>query len=92
MVIEQAGGARANVQNIAVESVTAVVSEKHKNAFNLNAVWNAAGTVGHWGHIHMRRNRYKALVTVKPIEGAWKIVALEMLDETRIDPFAQSKM
>jgi hypothetical protein len=89
MVIAQAGGAQAKVRDIAVESVAVSASEKHKGAFDFRSTWNAAGTVGHWGHIHMRRNRYDAIVTIKPVEGAWKIIDLEMLDETRIDPFAQ---
>jgi hypothetical protein len=89
MVIEQAGGARAKVKTVDVESVIVSASEKHAGAFDFRSTWNAAGMVGHWGHIHMRQNRYDAIVTVKPVDGAWKIIGLEMLNEIRIDPFAQ---
>jgi len=40
--------------------------------------------VGHWGHIHQRKNQYQARVTVKAIEGAWKITNLELLQEERL--------
>jgi hypothetical protein len=45
--------------------------------------------VGHWGHIHTRQNRYEAVVTIEPVEGAWRITGLELLEEERIDPYAQ---
>jgi len=46
------------------------------------------GTVGHWGHIHTRENQYEANITVEPMEGAWKITGLELLEEKRIDQYA----
>jgi len=47
------------------------------------------GSVGHWGHIHTRKNQYHAIIIVEPVDGAWKIVGLELLDEKRIDPYVQ---
>ena len=45
------------------------------------------GKVGHWGHVHSRQNRYDAIVTIKPVAGAWKVVDLELLEEKRLfDP------
>ena len=38
------------------------------------------GTVGHWGHIHTRLNRYDALISLTPVDGSWKITGLELLD------------
>ena len=49
-----------------------------------NAVWNVMGSIGHWGHVHERRNRYRAKLEVAPVGGAWKLVDLEILDEERI--------
>lgn len=46
--------------------------------------WTAMGTVGHWGHQHTRVNRYKAKVTVKPIQTEWKLSDLEVLEERRL--------
>ena len=47
--------------------------------------WTALGTVGHWGHLHRRKNRYEAVVTLGAQDGVWKIVGLDLLDEQRID-------
>ena len=90
LVVEQAGGAQAKVEQVAIEDVTVSESSKHDGALDLKAQWTALGLVGHWGHVHTRQNRYDAIVTIKPVDGAWKIIDLELLEETRIDPFAQS--
>jgi len=65
-----------------------------KGGFVADVVWNALGTVGHWGHQHNRVNRYTAKITVKPDRpsiadklsqaGSWKIMGLEILDEKRL--------
>lgn len=91
MSVQQAGGAQAKVTDVAVESVNITPSEQKDGALDLHAVWTAQGTVGHWGHIHSRQNRYDAIVTIKPVGGAWKIVDLDLLEEKRIDPFAKKK-
>jgi hypothetical protein len=39
----------------------------------------------------MRKNQYEANITVEPVESAWKITALELLEEKRIDPYAKPK-
>ena len=90
LVVEQAGGAQAKVEEIAIEDVAVSESAKHDGAIDLKAQWTALGQVGHWGHIHTRQNRYDAIVTIKPVDGAWKIIDLELLEEKRIDPFAGS--
>jgi hypothetical protein len=49
----------------------------------------ALGKVGHWGHVHVRKNLYDALVTIEGIDGHWKITQLEVLEERRIEPGAE---
>ena len=43
------------------------------------------GSVGHWGHVHQRKNRYDADLRVEAIDGAWRISALELLSEDRLE-------
>jgi hypothetical protein len=50
------------------------------------------GSVGHWGHVHIRKNQYDANITVEPVGGTWKITDLELVEEKRIDEFGQPKM
>jgi hypothetical protein len=89
MVVEQAGGAQAQVREIDIQKVTAEDSSEYDNALAFRAQWTALGTVGHWGHIHNRQNLYDAVLTLTPVDGSWKIIDLELLEEKRIDPFAK---
>ena len=50
----------------------------------LAATWTVIGSVGHWGHIHQRQNQYQARLHVAPIEGEWKLVGLDILEEKRL--------
>ena len=87
----QAGGVRARVK--AVEILEVDVNQFDDNPLGrlFHAEWTAMGTVGHWGHIHMRKNQYEANIAVEPVSGAWKITGLELLEEKRIDSYAQKK-
>ncbi len=76
------GGARAKVKE--VDLVELETQRGDAGAFEANAVWNVMGSIGHWGHVHQRRNRYRAKLEVAPVDGAWKLVGLEILEEERI--------
>jgi hypothetical protein len=75
------GGARTRVQ-----AVELVESDTVSTAAGIQArcVWNVAGSVGHWGHIHQRANQYEAAIVVEPVDGVWKITGLELLSERRL--------
>ena len=85
--IQRAGGAQAKVQTIEILGVIPQGSDKKSSSLDLNASWTVLGTVGHWGHVHARKNQYEAIVTVEPAGGAWKITGLELLEEKRVDPY-----
>ncbi len=85
MAIQQAGGAQARIKEVKIESARAARIDSENLAYALHGTWTALGSVGHWGHIHQRENRYEAVVTVSAEDGAWKIVDLELRDERRID-------
>jgi hypothetical protein len=76
------GGARAKVKEI---EVVALVTERGNNSgFIATATWNVAGSVGHWGHIHTRRNQYQAVLDIRPVNGEWRLTGLEILQEQRL--------
>ncbi len=60
-------------------------------AYNVHSKWTVLGTVGHWGHVHTRKNAYEAQFTMEVVDDAWKITGLKLLDERRIDPYAQAR-
>jgi hypothetical protein len=85
--IKRAGGAQARVKE--VEVLTAAARQAEGNAFNIDASWTAEGSVGHWGHVHTRKNYYDAVITIEPVDGSWKITGLDLIEEKRIDPGAR---
>jgi hypothetical protein len=76
------GGARARVKQIELTEISAHAGED--GAFVARATWNVFGSVGHWGHIHSRSNRYEAELEIAPSNGVWKLSNLEILDEERL--------
>ena len=88
--VQKAGGAQAKVKE--VEMLEATVNDRPDRslAYQLKTKWTALGTVGHWGHVHTRKNIYEALVTVEAVDDHWRITDLALLEEKRIDPYQTS--
>jgi len=81
--LKNQGGAKVKIKEVDITG-SATSYFKGEAGFQTRAQWQVAGSVGHWGHIHIRRNQYEAMITVKPIEGQWKITQLEILEEKRL--------
>lgn len=77
------GGARAKVKEIELLEVEPR-RRRGEPGFVTRCRWNVAGSVGHWGHVHTRTNQYQADLTIRPVDGAWKVTDLEILQEERI--------
>ena len=80
--LQSQGGARAKVKE--VELVEIEAESAAGGAFTARATWHVGGSVGHWGHLHQRRNRYRAELRVLPKDGAWKLVRMKVLEEERL--------
>jgi hypothetical protein len=81
--LKNQGGARAKVTDVEMLSAE-TTNLSDEVGFVAQCTWNVAGSVGHWGHVHQRRNQYDAVFTVKPIGGVWKITELELVSEQRL--------
>ena len=84
--MEEQGGAIARVSSTSIESKE-IVDRSYtlrKPQFTCQCVWNVAGTVEHWGHIHTRENQYEGQFTVSVVDNTWKITGLEVKNETRV--------
>lgn len=83
MELENQGGARVKVRGVGLLS-----SETEPLAsgqgFAGTCTWDVVGSVGHWGHVHQRTNRYTAHVRVQAVDGVWKLARLEVTDEQRV--------
>ncbi|MDF1699938.1 MAG: hypothetical protein P1V36_02095 [Planctomycetota bacterium] len=86
MILQEAGGAVAKVKKTEIVDAEVLPSEAEDAAwFTVHARWRVEGKVGHWGHSHQRTNEYTGHITVVAVDGRWKIAALEILDEVRLD-------
>lgn len=84
--VQKAGGAQAKIKSVEIISATASRLNDNSLGYAIQAKWTALGTVGHWGHLHQRKNLYDAIVNVEDINGVWKITAMEIVEEQRVAP------
>ena len=83
LVLANQGGAEAKVKNVALESVE-IQPDSSQEGFTVKADWTVHGSVGHWGHIHKRSNRYLAELTVAVDDDQWKLQKMSVLQEERL--------
>jgi hypothetical protein len=81
--LENQGGARVRVREVALLEVVPTQAQE-AGTLRYRTKWSATGSVGHWGHTHMRTNRYDAEITLARIEDQWKIADIEILEEQRV--------
>jgi hypothetical protein len=84
LVLQSQGGAQVKVKAVSLEQADFKPLGKD-DGFSVRCTWNVMGSVGHWGHIHQRTNRYDAELSIQPIDGQWKITRLEVLQEQRVN-------
>lgn len=81
--LENRGGARARVDQVEVGQVDSVVAEDD-GGLTISASWGVSGSVNHFGHTHYRRNRYDAVLHLRPVDGVWKISSIDVREEQRV--------
>ena len=82
MMIENQGGLEARINEVLVINVDEELNEEDDLAYRCS--WIVKGEIGHWGHDHRRINRYDAIISLKPIEGLWKMTGLDIIEEVRM--------
>jgi len=82
LVLANQGGAVAKVKGIELLDIAASPAEDQ--TIEATTTWLVRASVGHWGHIHERRNQYQANLRLQVIDGAWKLVDLEIVDAVRL--------
>lgn len=80
--LENQGGARVRVREVDLLEIEPEQSDD--DGLRYRTKWNATGSVGHWGHTHMRTNQYDARITLSSSEGRWRIAGIEILEEQRL--------
>ncbi|MGI9327738.1 MAG: hypothetical protein ACR2PZ_21150 [Pseudomonadales bacterium] len=80
--LENQGGARAKVKQI--DLMTMSTRPAQDGGFLADVTWVVGGSVGHWGHLHERRNQYQAELDIRPVGGVWKLVGMDVIQEVRL--------
>jgi hypothetical protein len=83
LAIKVAGGGIARVTAIKDLQVKEIGEIGNGSGFRSVAEWTALASAGHWGHAHRRRIRFRALMELEEIEGAWKLTGLTIVDARR---------
>ena len=79
--ISEQGGAVSRIENVEILSGQQENDPFVENGFPYRCRWNIVGTIEHWGHIHERTNQYDAQFEIQVVDGSWKIVEMEVLDQ-----------
>ena len=92
LILQEEGGALCRVKSVSLLEATVEAVDRRPTArvpgIVLDARWSVEGVVYHWGHSHTRRNEYRARYTVAAVAVGWRIVAVEPLEQRRVDPDA----
>jgi hypothetical protein len=82
LVLANQGGAAAKVKDVELANVE-VQPGSEQGRFTVEADWTVHGSVGHWGHVHQRTNRYLANLVVAVDGEQWKLEGMTVLQEER---------
>jgi len=83
LVLANQGGAQAKVKEVPLESLN-LKPDDNENSFTVEADWVVQGSVGHWGHVHQRSNRYQAVMNMVVEEQQWKLSKMTILQQERL--------
>ena len=91
LVIEEQGGAVSRVDQVEMINGQRLAlwgpspgETLPDDSLSYQCEWNVTATVEHWGHPHERTNQYAAVFAIVPVEGHWKIIEFELLNETKL--------
>jgi hypothetical protein len=84
LAIKVAGGGIARVNAIEGLAVTDIAALDGRAGFRSLATWTARASAGHWGHLHLRRIKFRALMELAEIEGVWKIIGMTVVETQRV--------
>ena len=80
LAIKIVGGGIARVDTVEHVALKDVAALERRSGFRGLAEWTAKASAGHWGHIHQRTIRFRALVELVDDEGAWKLDGITVTD------------
>ena len=86
LVMREEGGAVAQVSAFGPLESTVIERDDEAGRIVLDARWQVAGEVYHWGHTHARVSRHHARYVLGREPRGWLIDAVEALAQERLEP------
>ena len=80
VAIKIAGGGTASVHTVEDLTVQEISARENGNGFRALAEWTGLASGGHWGHMHRRRIRFRAILEMGELDGNWKLTGITVLD------------
>lgn len=77
------GKARAEVREVSVLSMAPGPDGPGPDTRWMDVSWEVDGQVAHWGHIHQRRNRYRASLLLREQQGNWFVSDMAFKEQER---------
>lgn len=92
LIMHEEGGALSRIRSVQPLDSNPEMVEYDAGVAALTVVarWRVEGVVYHWGHSHTRLNEYRARYRVESRPAGWRIVAVEPLEQRRLDPHPES--
>jgi hypothetical protein len=87
LAMQEQGGAVSNITDVKLLSGQPELPVRldPEQGFTYRCRWTVKGTVEHWGHVHARTNEYEAVFRIAERNNSWKLTAVDLLGEKRID-------
>ena len=80
LIINIQGGGLARIDAVKDIAVKDIREFGSNGGFRTSAEWSVDARAGHWGHLHQRSVRFSALMDLQPIDNAWKLTGLTVLN------------
>jgi phosphohistidine swiveling domain-containing protein len=80
LAIKVAGGSIARVDAIEDLALQEIVALDGRSGFRTLAEWSARASAGHWGHVHRRTIRFRALMEIVNVDGVWRLAGMTVVD------------
>jgi hypothetical protein len=83
LLMAEQGGSKSRVLSVTPVS-TRMLGEATATDFNVQHRWRVVGSVEHWGHIHTRENEFDATLSIRQVDGVWKLKDVRFTSQKRV--------
>lgn len=83
LLMAEQGGSQSRILKITPVS-SRLLGRPTADSFEIEYSWRVAGSVEHWGHVHTRENELTAKLSVRNVDGHWKLGGVRFLSQRRV--------